>query len=90
MWSPHEISPLNEPIEFFLRVQRPAEDVIVDVAESGRLESEPVRPSEMLNIKLTRAAGEIQWRYLRDQVKSRKGGWNSVHKTIEVCHCLPR
>mgnify|MGYP000886527969 CR=1 FL=1 len=49
---PHEIS-LNEPIEFFLRVQRPAEDVIVDVGGIRTIRERAVRPSEMLNIKLT-------------------------------------
>jgi NADPH-dependent 2,4-dienoyl-CoA reductase/sulfur reductase-like enzyme len=49
---PHEIS-LTEPVEFFLRVQRPAEDVVVDVAGLRTIKERSVRPSEMLNIKLT-------------------------------------
>lgn len=49
---PHEIS-LTEPVEFFLRVQRPQDDVIVDVGGVRTVRERSVRPSEMLNIKLT-------------------------------------
>ena len=49
---PQEIS-LTEPVEFFMRVQRPEEDVTVNVGGVRRVKQRSVRPSEMLSIKLT-------------------------------------
>ncbi|NMB02813.1 MAG: FAD-dependent oxidoreductase [Firmicutes bacterium] len=49
---PHEIS-TTEPVEFFMRVQRPDEDVFLDVGGIRRIKKQTVRPSEMLEVKLT-------------------------------------
>lgn len=49
---PQEIS-LTEPVEFFMRVQRPEEDVTVNVGGVRRVKQRSVRPSEMLSIKMT-------------------------------------
>lgn len=49
---PQEIS-LNEPVEFFMRVQRPQDDVTVDVGGLRAVKERSVRPSEMLSIRLT-------------------------------------
>ena len=49
---PHMIS-LDKPVEFFLRVQRPQEDVLLDVGGLRQVKKPSVRPSEMLNITLT-------------------------------------
>lgn len=49
---PHEIS-TTEPVEFFMRVQRPDENVFLDVGGIRKLRKQTVRPSEMLEVKLT-------------------------------------
>ena len=49
---PHEIS-TTEPVEFFMRVQSPDENVFLDVGGIRRLRKQTVRPSEMLEVKLT-------------------------------------
>ncbi len=49
---PHEIS-TGEPVEFFMRVQRPEDDVYLDVGGLRRLRKQAVRPSEMLDVRLT-------------------------------------
>lgn len=49
---PHEIS-ASEPVEFFMRVQRPDADVFLDVGGLRRMKKQTVRPSEMLEVKLT-------------------------------------
>lgn len=49
---PHEIS-IDQPVEFFLRVQRPEDDVYLDVGGLRRLRKQAVRPSEMLDVKVT-------------------------------------
>ena len=49
---PQEIS-LDEPVEFFMRVQAPEEDVTLNVGGIRSKKENSVRPSEMLSIKLT-------------------------------------
>ncbi len=49
---PHEVS-ANEPVEFFMRVQRPDENVTLDVGGLRSVRKQTVRPSEMLNITVT-------------------------------------
>lgn len=49
---PHEVS-TSEPVEFFMRVQRPEDDVVLDVGGLRRIRKNSVRPSEMLDVKLT-------------------------------------
>ena len=49
---PHEVS-ASEPVEFFMRVQRPETDVVLDVGGLRRINKVSVRPSEMLEVKLT-------------------------------------
>lgn len=49
---PHEIS-LDKPVEFFMRVQRPEDDVFLDLGGLRTVKKPFVRPSEMLNITLT-------------------------------------
>ena len=49
---PHEVSS-NEPVEFFMRVQRPEDDVALDVGGLRRIRKNSVRPSEMLDVKIT-------------------------------------
>lgn len=69
---PHDIS-LTEPVEFFLRVKQPAEDVIIDVGGIRTVRERSVRPSEMLNIKLTpEQLQEFSGEEFVIQVKARK------------------
>lgn len=49
---PHEVSS-TEPVEFFMRVQRPQDDVVLDVGGLRRIRKTSVRPSEMLDVKIT-------------------------------------
>lgn len=49
---PHEVS-TREPVEFFMRVQRPDYDVTLDVGGLRSVRKQSVRPSEMLNITIT-------------------------------------
>ena len=49
---PHEIS-LDKPVEFFMRVQRPEQNVVLDLGGLRTVKKPSVRPSEMLNITLT-------------------------------------
>lgn len=49
---PHEVSS-TEPVEFFMRVQRPEDDVVLDVGGLRRIRKTSVRPSEMLDVKIT-------------------------------------
>lgn len=49
---PHEIS-ADEPVEFFMRVQRPEDKVVLDVGGIRSIRKQSVRPSEMLDVKLT-------------------------------------
>jgi NADPH-dependent 2,4-dienoyl-CoA reductase/sulfur reductase-like enzyme len=49
---PHEVSS-SEPVEFFMRVQRPQDDVALDVGGLRRIRKTSVRPSEMLDVKIT-------------------------------------
>lgn len=49
---PHEVS-TNETVEFFMRVQRPEEDVSLDVGGLRTIRKQSVRPSEMLDVKIT-------------------------------------
>ncbi len=49
---PHEVS-TTEPVEFFMRVQRPEDDVALDVGGLRRIRKNSVRPSEMLDVKIT-------------------------------------
>lgn len=49
---PHEVSS-TEPVEFFMRVQRPEDDVVLDVGGLRRIRKASVRPSEMLDVKIT-------------------------------------
>jgi len=49
---PHEVS-LDIPVEFFMRVQKPQEDVVLDVGGLRSVKKQFVKPSEMLNITLT-------------------------------------
>ena len=49
---PHEIA-VTDPVELFMRVQRPAEDVVLDVGGLRKIRKVSVRPSEMLEVKLT-------------------------------------
>lgn len=49
---PHEVS-TTEPVEFFMRVQRPEDNVTLDVGGLRSVRKQSVRPSEMLDIKLT-------------------------------------
>ncbi len=49
---PHEIS-TDEPVELYMRVQKPQIDVYLEVGELRRLRKQMVRPSEMLDVKLT-------------------------------------
>lgn len=49
---PHEIG-LDEPVEFFMRVQRPDENVVIDVGGLRSVRQRSIRPSEMLNITVT-------------------------------------
>jgi len=49
---PQEIS-LDKPVEFFMRVQRPDQDVYLDLGGLRRVKKQFVKPSEMLNITLT-------------------------------------
>ncbi len=49
---PHEVSS-EEPVEFFMRVQRPQDDVALDVGGLRRIRKTSVRPSEMLDVKIT-------------------------------------
>ena len=49
---PHEVS-TTEPVEFFLRVQRPEDNVALDVGGLRKIRKQSVRPSEMLDVKLT-------------------------------------
>ncbi|HBG02099.1 MAG TPA: hypothetical protein DDW87_11090, partial [Firmicutes bacterium] len=49
---PHEVS-TTEPVEFFMRVQRPDDNVALDVGGLRRIRKQSVRPSEMLDVKLT-------------------------------------
>ena len=49
---PHEVS-TTEPVEFFLRVQRPEDNVTLDVGGLRKIRKQSVRPSEMLDVKLT-------------------------------------
>ncbi|NMA61203.1 MAG: FAD-dependent oxidoreductase [Firmicutes bacterium] len=49
---PHEVS-TTEPVEFFMRVQRPDENVTLDVGGLRSQRKQTVRPSEMLNITIT-------------------------------------
>ncbi|HHT69831.1 MAG TPA: FAD-dependent oxidoreductase [Firmicutes bacterium] len=49
---PHEVS-TTEPVEFFMRVQRPEDSVVLDVGGLRQLKKTSVRPSEMLDVKIT-------------------------------------
>ncbi|NMB01527.1 MAG: FAD-dependent oxidoreductase [Firmicutes bacterium] len=49
---PHEVS-ADEPVEFFMRVQRPQDSVALDVGGLRQIRKTSVRPSEMLDVKLT-------------------------------------
>ena len=49
---PHEIT-LDEPVEFFMRVRRPDENVVVDVGGLRGVRQRSIRPSEMLSITVT-------------------------------------
>jgi NADPH-dependent 2,4-dienoyl-CoA reductase/sulfur reductase-like enzyme len=49
---PQEIA-LDKPVEFFMRVQQPEEDVYLDLGGLRRVKKQFVKPSEMLNITLT-------------------------------------
>lgn len=49
---PHEIS-LDKPVEFFMRVQRPEEDVVLEVGNLRSVKKQFVKPSEMLSVTLT-------------------------------------
>ncbi len=49
---PHEVS-TTEPVEFFMRVQRPDDNVSLDVGGLRKIRKQSVRPSEMLDVKIT-------------------------------------
>lgn len=49
---PHEVS-VNEHVEFFMRVQRPEDNVTLDVGGLRSIKKQSVRPSEMLEVKVT-------------------------------------
>ena len=44
---------MDKPVEFFMRVQQPEEDVYLDLGGLRRVKKQFVKPSEMLNITLT-------------------------------------
>ena len=46
-------SSTDEPVELYMRVQKPQIDVYLEVGELRRLRKQMVRPSEMLDVKLT-------------------------------------
>lgn len=49
---PHEVS-TTEGVEFFMRVQTPQDNVILDVGGLRRIRKQSVRPSEMLDVTIT-------------------------------------
>jgi NADPH-dependent 2,4-dienoyl-CoA reductase/sulfur reductase-like enzyme len=49
---PHEVSS-TEPVEFFMRVQKPEDNVVLDVGGLRSIKKNSVRPSEMLDVKIT-------------------------------------
>lgn len=69
---PHEIS-LDKPVEFFMRVQRPEDDVFLDLGGLRTVKKPFVRPSEMLNITLTpEVLGKLQGDALTVRIVSQK------------------
>lgn len=69
---PHEIS-LDKSVEFFMRVQRPEDDVFLDLGGLRTVKKPFVRPSEMLNITLTpEVLGKLQGDALTVRIVSQK------------------
>ena len=69
---PHEIS-LDKPVEFFMRVQRPEDDVFLDLGGLRTVKKPFVRPSEMLSITLTpEVLGKLQGDALTVRIVSQK------------------
>lgn len=69
---PHEIS-LDKPVDFFMRVQRPEDDVFLDLGGLRTVKKPFVRPSEMLNITLTpEVLGKLQGDALTVRIVSQK------------------
>ena len=69
---PHEIS-LDRSVEFFMRVQRPEDDVFLDLGGLRTVKKPFVRPSEMLNITLTpEVLGKLQGDALTVRIVSQK------------------